>query len=131
MGSGETAPSSQRIYSWLMQRLAPPMRVAILETPAGFQPNSAQVADEIAAYIAKHLVNFRPESQRVEARARHSSHSPDDESLLAPLRESNLLLLGPGSPTYAARQLAGSLAWEWLQARHRLGAGLLLSSAGT
>jgi len=131
MGSGETAPGSQRIYTWLMQRLAAPVRVAILETPAGFQPNSALVAGEIAAYIERRLVNFRPAVTPVPARARGTAFSPDDEMILEPMRHSNLLLLGPGSPTYAVRQLAASHAWEWMQARQRLGAGLLLSSAGT
>ena len=32
--------------------------------------------------------------------------------------------MGPGSPTYAVRQLAGSLAWYRLIARHRIGAAL-------
>jgi hypothetical protein len=114
-----------------MQRLEAPVRVAVLETPAGFQPNSAQVADEIAAYIDRHLVNFRPTVERVEARSRKSAQSPDNVDVLAPMRSANLLLVGPGSPTYAVRQLADSRAWSLLQARHRLGAGVLLSSATT
>jgi hypothetical protein len=131
LGSGETAPSSQRIYSWLMQRLAAPIRVAVLETPAGFQPNAAQVAEEIGAFIGKHLVNFRPTVSLVAARARGTLLSPDEPAVLEPLRTSNLLLMGPGSPTYAVRQLRQSLAWNWVLARHRLGTGLLLSSAAT
>ena len=39
--------------------------------------------------------------------------------------------MGPGSPSYAVRQLDDSLAWEYILARHRLGAGLALSSATT
>ncbi len=143
LGSGETAPASQRIYHWVMSelqrargaavpmRVAAPMRVAILETPAGFQPNSALVADEVGAYISRHLSNFRPSIERVAARARGTPFSPDDAALLGPLRTAKLMIMGPGSPTYAARQLAGSAAWSWMQARHRLGAGLLLSSAAT
>ena len=37
--------------------------------------------------------------------------------------------MGPGSPTYAVRQLEDSLAWHTLQARHRLGAALVFASA--
>ena len=37
--------------------------------------------------------------------------------------------MGPGSPTYAVRQLADSLAWHRLIARHRVGATLALASA--
>jgi hypothetical protein len=39
--------------------------------------------------------------------------------------------MGPGSPTYAIRQLKESLAWEVIRARHRLGAALIFASAAT
>jgi len=39
--------------------------------------------------------------------------------------------MGPGSPSYAIRQLRNSLAWHYLVARHRLGATLALASAAT
>jgi hypothetical protein len=49
--------------------------------------------------------------------------------VVAPLLKANYLVLGPGSPTYAAKQLGGSLAWQAILARHRLGAPLILASA--
>jgi hypothetical protein len=49
--------------------------------------------------------------------------------VVAPLLKANYLVLGPGSPTYAATQLGGSLAWHAILARHRLGAPLILASA--
>jgi hypothetical protein len=39
--------------------------------------------------------------------------------------------MGPGSPTYAIRQLQGTLAWDIIRARHRLGATLVFASAAT
>ena len=42
-----------------------------------------------------------------------------------------MVFMGPGSPTYAVKQLKSSLAWDYLVARHRLGAGLALASAAT
>ena len=39
--------------------------------------------------------------------------------------------MGPGSPTYAVRQLKDTLAWEIIRARHRLGATLVFASAAT
>jgi hypothetical protein len=39
--------------------------------------------------------------------------------------------MGPGSPTYAIRQLQGSLAWDLIRARHRLGAALAFASSAT
>ena len=41
------------------------------------------------------------------------------------------VLLGPGSPTYAVRQLRESLLFELIKARHRMGTALVLSSAAT
>jgi hypothetical protein len=45
--------------------------------------------------------------------------------------DADVIFLGPGSPSYAVRQSQDSLAWQYLVARHRLGAGLALASAAT
>jgi hypothetical protein len=42
-----------------------------------------------------------------------------------------MIFMGPGSPTYAVRQLKESLAWDIVRARHRLGATLVFASAAT
>jgi hypothetical protein len=65
----------------------------------------------------------------VPARKRGTPESPDEPAVVAPLLGANYIMLGPGSPTYATGQLAGSLAWHTSLARHRLGAGLVLASA--
>jgi len=43
----------------------------------------------------------------------------------------NFIFMGPGSPTYAIRQLKGTLTWDIVRARHRLGAALVFASAAT
>ena len=48
LGSGERTPSGRRIFDWLFRRLPPPVRLAILETPAGFEPSSRPQRDEQA-----------------------------------------------------------------------------------
>jgi cyanophycinase-like exopeptidase len=128
--SGEAAASSQRIYNWLMQRLEPPIRMVVLETPAGFQPNSALVAEKVADFIRHHLQNHDPQVTVVPARRRGTPFSPADAEIVAPLLQANIIFAGAGSPTYAVRQLQDSLAWHTLQARHRLGAAIVLASAG-
>lgn len=128
-GSGETAPGAQKIYHALFTAMTEPPRVAILETPAGFEPNSAYVAGQVAAYLQKRLQNFRPTTTVVPARKRGTAFSPDLPEVVAPLYDANLLFMGPGSPTYAVRQLVDSLAWHVLRALHRLGASLVFSSA--
>ena len=65
----------------------------------------------------------------VPARKRGTSESPDELAIVSPLLTSNYIMLGPGSPTYAVRQLTDSLAWQIVLARHRMGAALVLASA--
>lgn len=131
MGSGETSPSIRKVYDWLFQKSGPSIDVAILETPAGFEPNSDYVAGQIGLYLENHLQNYRPQIHIVPARKRGTPFSPDDPALVKPMYGSNVLLIGPGSPTYAARQLKDSVAWHTLQVRHRQGASLILASATT
>lgn len=130
-GSGETSHSGRRVCEWIMGRLAPPISVSILETPAGFQPNSSQVAEKIAKFFEDRLQNYQPKITIIPARKSGSPFSPDDPHLLAPLLQTRAFFLGPGSPTYAAKQLRGSLAWEYIQLQHSLGAAVLLASAAT
>ncbi|MGC8788264.1 MAG: CysS/YqeB C-terminal domain-containing protein [Anaerolineae bacterium] len=129
--SGETSASGRRVYDWLFRRLSPPIRVAVLETPAGFQPNSALVAQKVADFLRHRLQNYRPQVMVIPARKRDTPFSPDDPQIVAPLLHSNVIFLGPGSPTYAVRQLKDSLAWYTLLARHRLGATIVFASAAT
>jgi hypothetical protein len=67
----------------------------------------------------------------IAARKKDSPFSPDDPEICAPLLKANLIFMGPGSPTYAIRQLKGSLAWDLIRARQRLGATLVFASAAT
>lgn len=130
-GSGETSASGRRVYDWLFSQLDLPIQISILETPAGFEPNSAWVAGQVADFVRQRLQNYHPQITVVPARRRGTAFSPDDPQIIAPLYQSNVIFLGPGSPTYAARQLQDSLAWHSLIARHRLGAALILASAAT
>ncbi|MFN3331372.1 MAG: cysteinyl-tRNA synthetase [Caldilinea sp.] len=128
-GSGETSPGAQKIYHALFAQMKEAPRVAILETPAGFEPNSEYVAGQVGAYLRKRLQNFRPMVSIVPARKRNTRFSPDDQAIIAPLYDANTIFTGPGSPTYAVRQLRDSLAWDTVRTLHRLGVGLILSSA--
>ena len=130
-GSGETAPGAYRIHERVMRRLATPVAVAILETPAGFELNSPAVAGKVGAYLERHLRNFSPQVSIVPARKRGTQFDPDDPALAAPLFESDYLFMGPGSPSYTVRQLRDSYAWHALRARHRQGAAICFSSATT
>lgn len=130
-GSGEASADGRRVYEWVMSRLEPPIRTVVLETPAGFQPNSALVAGKVAAFIRERMAHHQPAVTVVPARRRGTPCSPDDPSVTAPIFSADMVFLGPGSPTYAVRQLRDSLAWQAVVARHRRGAALVLASAAT
>lgn len=128
-GSGETSPRGGQIWEAIARRLSAPLRIAILETPAGFELNSAQVAGRIADFLQVRLQNYRPQITVIPARKRGTPFSPDDPAITAPLLDASVIFLGPGSPTYAVRQLRDSLAWQRVIARQRLGGALVLASA--
>lgn len=130
-GSGETAPSGGAVYDLLARHLPTPPQIAVLETPAGFQPNSPRVAGRVADFILKRLQNERPTLHIVPARKRGTAYSPDCLDIARPLAQADMIFLGPGSPTYAVQQLQASLTWQLLCARHRLGAVVATASAAT
>jgi len=130
-GSGEISAGAQPIYEKVMQEIDGPVRVSVLETPAGFQLNSAEVAKAVAEYLTEHLQNHKPDVKVIPARKRGTRYSPDDPDIVRPMLTSNVLFLGPGSPTYAVRQLTDSLAWRVLLARHRMGHTIIMASAAT
>ena len=95
-GSGETAPAGRRVHETLFQQLGSPIRVAVLETPAGFQPNSDWVAGRLAEFVTESLQNFHPQVTVVPARRRGGLHSTDDPELAAPLLAADYIFAGPG-----------------------------------
>ena len=74
-GSGETAPEAQRVHDALMRRVNGPIRACVLETPAGFELNSADVAGRLATFVREHLPNYRPEVTVIPAPARNGIQS--------------------------------------------------------
>jgi hypothetical protein len=131
LGSGETSLAGGRIFETLARALPQPLRIAVLETPAGFELNSHQVAGRVGDFMKTRLQNYTPTVDVIPARKRGTPFSPDEPAILRSLLYANLIFMGPGSPTYAVRQLQGSLAWDIVRARHRLGATLAFASAAT
>ncbi|HET9016835.1 MAG TPA: cysteinyl-tRNA synthetase [Thermomicrobiaceae bacterium] len=128
-GSGETSNRGRRVHEALMARLRAPVQVAIVETPAGFQPNVAVISERLRAFFEQHLSNFRPEVRVVAARRRGGVYDPDSPTIVAPLRRADYIFSGPGSPSYTARHLAGTLALDLIRERWAGGAAVALASA--
>src|SRR5512140_4003485 len=131
LGDGETALVRVQIFESLARNLPQPLWIAVLETPAGFELNSHQVAGRVADFMKTRLQNYSPIVDIIPARKRGTHFSPDDAGILKPLLYANFIFMGPGSPTYAIRQLQGSLAWDLVRARHRMGATLAFASSAT
>jgi hypothetical protein len=131
LGSGETSLAGGRIFESLARHIPDPLRVAVMETTAGFELNSPLVAGRVAEFLATRLQNYKPTIDLIPARKRGTAFSPDNPEVLKPLLTANFIFMGPGSPSYAVRQLQGSLAWDIIRARHRQGAALIFASAAT
>ena len=131
LGSGETSLAGGRIFESLVRDQQRPLRIALMETPAGFELNSTQVVGRVGEFMASRLQNYRPLIDIVPARKKGSRYDPNDPEIVKPLLYANMIFMGPGSPTYAIRQLKDTLAWDVIRARHRLGATLIFASAAT
>lgn len=131
LGSGETSLAGGRIFESLARQIKDPLRIALMETPAGFELNSTQVVGRVGDFMKARLQNYKPVVDIVPARKKNSAFSPDDPEIIKPLLYANIIFMGPGSPTYAIRHLTDTLAWNVIRARQRLGATLIFASAAT
>jgi cyanophycinase-like exopeptidase len=131
LGSGETSLAGGRIFEALARNIHEPLRIALMETPAGFELNSAQVVGKVGDFMKTRLQNYKPVVDVIPARKKNSAYSPDNPEIVKPLLYANIIFMGPGSPTYAIRNLKDTLTWDVIRARHRLGATLIFASAAT
>ena len=86
-GSGETSRSGRQVHEEVLRRSPSPVRIAILPTPAGFQPNADAVAGRLAQFARHSLVNHRPEVVMIDAKRRggdaFGKGDPDDPAVAA------------------------------------------------
>jgi cyanophycinase-like exopeptidase len=129
-GSGETARVGRRVHELLLAAYQKPVPVAVIETPAGFQPNTAVLAADVQAFFEHSLQNFKPQVTIVPARRRGDGpHGTDEPRLLEGVTGASYVFTGAGSPTYAVRHLTDTLLWKCIAGRLAEGATLALASA--
>jgi len=131
LGSGETSHAGGQAFEVLIQGQKPPIRIRILETPAGFELNSAKVASKVADFLKVRLQNYQPDIQLVPARRKDGEFSTDSPLYSDQLSDADVIFFGAGSPSYTVRQLTGSRIWEAIRATILQGACLALASAAT
>jgi hypothetical protein len=129
ISSGETAQTGGLVFRKLSASLPRGYRIALLETPAGFETNSSKVAQKVADAIALRTKDFEPRIDVIPARRRDSPFGTNSPEVLGPLPAADVLYMGAGSPTYAVRHLRGSLAWQELLAGWQQGTWVVFASA--
>ena len=106
LGSGEAAATGRRVLGMLLRELAEPRTLAVLDTPAGFQPNADRVAGKLVEFIAGRLGDLRPRAGVVRAR-REDLGAPMGEAALAAIAAARCVVAGPGSPSYTYSAAGG------------------------
>jgi cyanophycinase-like exopeptidase len=102
MGSGETAPTHTKTHRQLIDRVTGP--AVMLDTPYGFQANADDISQRAVEYFDRSVQ--RPIT--VSSWRRGDDAALVRETALTRLRGAGYVFAGPGSPTYALRQWAGS-----------------------
>ena len=128
LGSGETTGVGRRVLRGILQELEEPRTIAVLDTPAGFQPNHTQVATKVAQFIAEKLAEFRPRPQIVETPG-DALDTPIGAALLSTIASARCIAAGPGSPTYMVQKLKDTLYLEAIHQAHNQGGAIYISSA--
>ena len=126
MGSGETSPTMVKTHRELLQRLGEAPVAVLLDTPFGFQANHDELASRAVEYFAT-SVGF--EIGVATYRSAAAASPLEYERMLARLREADYVFAGPGSPSYALRQWAGSLVPKVLSEKLATGGAITFASA--
>jgi cyanophycinase-like exopeptidase len=131
MGSGETSPTMIKVHRSLFARLEESEPAAVpavlLDTPVGFQENAEIVAAKAVEYFRESV------GREVEVATWRRGPAADDpleyETMLTRLRAARYVFAGPGSPSYALEQWAGSDVPAALAEKLRTGGCVTFASA--
>ena len=109
MGSGETAPTMVTTHRRLTALLPSPVKAVVLDTPYGFQENAPELAAKAVEYFNTSINVDLVVAGLVRLHDTHLTADPVAiERGLRALSDADYIFAGPGSPTYALRQWAGS-----------------------
>ena len=126
MGSGETAPTMMKPHRDLIARLQGTPRAVVLDTPYGFQANAPELASRAVEYFRQSVGH----PIEVAGLTRVQGEDPVVvEQALNRVRQADYLFAGPGSPTYALRQWAGTAVPALLREKLRTGGAVTFASA--
>jgi len=127
MGSGETAPTMIKVHRRLMEAVGAtaPGDAVLLDTPYGFQENADDISTKAVEYFRASVGHpIQVASWRTAA-----DDAVTRERALAAVADARYVFAGPGSPTYALRQWAGTPMPGLLQDKVRRGGAVTFASA--
>lgn len=127
MGSGETAPTMIKVHRRIMEAVGAtgPADAVLLDTPYGFQENASDISTKAQEY-------FRASVGHPISVATWRGADDDTvtrERALAAIADAKYVFAGPGSPTYALAQWAGTPLPQLLADKVRRGGAVTFASA--
>lgn len=126
-GSGEISSVGRQVHDYVFEKIGKErIKIVIVSTPAGFQPNVKEVHEEIADFFKTSLSNYHPEVKIVYTNTKTVAN---DSDVLSPIDDADYIFMGPGSPTYAVKNLENTALLQKIKERVKSGASLSLSSA--
>ncbi len=127
MGSGETAPTMVKVHRRVMEAAGAtgPGDAVLLDTPYGFQEN----ADDISARAQTYFRSSVGHPIEVATWRSAGDDAVVRERALAAIADARYVFAGPGSPTYALAQWAGTPLPGLLHDKVRRGGAVTFASA--
>ncbi len=102
MGSGELTATMVEIHKALLSQLGSEPRAVFIDTPAGFQLNVDEISRKAVGYFRD---NMKYPMSVASFKSIESCTPYEAEQTFHDLRQADYVLIGPGSPSYAVRQL--------------------------
>jgi hypothetical protein len=128
MGSGETTATMVPVHRAVLERFGRRPRLALLDTPYGFQENADELTERALEYFRVSL----PMADVTVASLRSDGDPPRTrEQALETLRRADVVFSGPGSPSYALRVWKATQVGAVLATKLAGGGALTLASAAS
>ncbi len=126
MGSGELTATMVEVHKKMLARFPDSPTAVFLDTPAGFQLNVDEISRKAVEYFRVHV---QKQLNVVSYKSPENINAFEAKTAFHMLRNADFVLVGPGSPTYAVRQLQKTPIPEILINNIRSGGCLVAASA--
>ena len=126
MGSGELTATMVEVHKKMLARFSDSPTAVFLDTPAGFQLNVDEISRKAVEYFRVHV---QKQLNVASYKSSENTSSFEAETAFHMLRNADFVLVGPGSPTYAVRQLQKTPIPETLVKNIQSGGCLVAASA--